>query len=116
MILKGTHCNTKFPTSSTNHRVHAPNYDSLQPQRLHRLTINFFEVGQQAVALVGEVADAQERPDARGEFEAVNGLGQEVVCAGLDRAFDVAEFVVAVTIRIGMSFVALSARSRLQTS
>ena len=41
--------------------------------------------------MVGEVADSQERPDARGELEAVDGLRQEVVRAGQDRSLDVSE-------------------------
>lgn len=54
---------------------------------------DFAEVGEGAVEFGFVLADAEEGFDAGDEFELVDGFGEEVVGAGFDAAFDVAEFV-----------------------
>lgn len=50
------------------------------------------DFGEGAFELLFEESDAEEGFDASAEFDAVDGFGEEVVGAGFDGAFDVADF------------------------
>ena len=58
-----------------------------------RRLLDFRQVGEQPIAFVGEVPDAQQRTDEGLQLEIVDRFGEKVVAAGFDGAFDVALFV-----------------------
>src|SRR5690606_2668386 len=55
-------------------------------------SLDFGQIGEQTIALVHQVADAQQRPYAGGQLEPIHRFGEEVVATGGDRFFDVAHF------------------------
>lgn len=55
--------------------------------------VHSLHLGEGAVELFFEDADAKEGADAGEEFEAVDGLGEEVVGPGIDGSLDIPHFV-----------------------